>query len=141
MDDDASARATTRALRRARRRHYLTEGDWVDSLYKAYVTVILAGLALFYATLALGNTRVAATAVGDIRSGGAAMLGLGIAVLVALGLRSGARGGPLAPEPADVMYLLLAPVPRTTVLRAAAVRQLPDGKAAEESAHFETPPN
>jgi hypothetical protein len=111
-------------LRRARRRHYLREGDWVDSLYKAYVTVIVAAVALFYATAALGGSRTTGRAIADIVHGGAAVLGLGIAVLVTLGLRSGARGGPLAPEPADVVHLLLAPVPRSTILRAAALRQL-----------------
>ena len=124
VDDRTSGRATTRALRRARRRHYLREGDWVDSLYKAYVTVIVAAVALFYATAALGGTRTSGRTVADVAHDGAAVLGLGIAVLVTLGLRSGARGGPLAPEPADVVHLLLAPVPRSTVLRAAALRQL-----------------
>ena len=123
-DDRTSGRATTRALRRARRRHYLREGDWVDSLYKAYVTVIVAAVALFYATAALGGTRTSGRTVADVAHDGAAVLGLGIAVLVTLGLRSGARGGPLAPEPADVVHLLLAPVPRSTILRAAALRQL-----------------
>ena len=123
VDGRTSARATARALRRARRRHYLREGDWVDSLYKAYVTVIVAAVGLFYATAALGGTRTTGRSVADVAHDGAAVLGLGIAVLVTLGLRSGARGGPLAPEPADVVHLLLAPVPRSTILRAAAVRQ------------------
>ena len=123
-DDRTSGRATTRALRRARRRHYLREGDWVDSLYKAYVTVIVAAVGLFYATAALGGTRTSGRTVADVAHHGPAVLGLGIAVLVTLGLRSGARGGPLAPEPADIVHLLLAPVPRSTVLRAAALRQL-----------------
>ncbi len=124
MDGERSARATTRALRRSRRRHYLTESDWVDSLYKAYVTVIIAALALFYLTVTLGNTTVDAGTITTIRERAPGVLGLGIAAIVALGLRSGAHGGPLAPEPADVMYLLLAPIPRATVLRAAAARQL-----------------
>jgi hypothetical protein len=124
VDGERSARTTTRALRRSRRRHYLSESDWVDSLYKAYVTVIIAGLALFYLTVTLGNTKVATATLATIGQRGPGMLGFGIAVVVALGLRSGARGGPLAPEPADVMYLLLAPIPRATVLRAAAARQL-----------------
>ena len=117
MDGDPSARATSRALRRSRRRHYLSEGDWVDSLYKAYITAIIAGLALFYLTIALGSATVGADTLATIQDRGAGVIGLGIAIVVALGLRSGARGGPLAPEPADVMYLLLAPVSRASVLR------------------------
>jgi Family of unknown function (DUF6297) len=111
-------------MRAARRRHYLREGDWVDSLYKAYITVVIAGLALFYASLALGGDRVDAATLSTIVDRGPGVLGLGVAVLVGLGLRSGARGGPLAPEAADVTYLLLAPIPRGPVLRSAAVRQL-----------------
>ncbi len=47
-----------------------------------------------------------------------------VAVVVALGLRSGSRGGPLALERADVRHVLLAPVDRTTAMRGPAVRQL-----------------
>ena len=43
---------------------------------------------------------------------------------IALGLRSGSRGGPLALERAEVRHVLLAPVDRTTALRAPAIRQL-----------------
>jgi hypothetical protein len=121
--DERGVRSAARELRAARRSHYLREGDWVDSLYKAYVTAILAGLALFYLTLAFGNHRVDASTLRTISERGPAALGLLVAVLVALGLRSGAHGGPLAPEPADVTYLLLAPIPRGTVLRSAALRQ------------------
>ncbi|MFI5053741.1 MAG: hypothetical protein ACHQDE_05215 [Acidimicrobiia bacterium] len=124
MPDEQREQSVARALRAARRRHYLREGDWVDSLYKAYVTAIVAGLGLFYLSLALGGDRVDASVLSTITERGPAVLGLGVAVVVGLGLRSGARGGPLAPEPADVTYLLLAPIPRGPVLRSAALRQL-----------------
>jgi hypothetical protein len=114
---------TLRSLRKARRRHYLREGDWVDSLYKAYMVGIVGALALFYGTVALGADFDAA-ALHDVEQHGAAVLGLAVAVLVLLGLRSGAHGGPLAPESADVSFLLLAPVPRSDVLRPLATRQL-----------------
>jgi hypothetical protein len=118
-----STRTTTRALRKARRRHYLAEGDWVDSLYKAYVTVLVAALALFYLSIAAGGAKADGATITEVAARGAGGLGLLLAVLVALGLRSGSRGGPLAPEPADVVHLLLAPVPRGVVLRDAAYRQ------------------
>lgn len=123
MTAHSSPRVPLRELRRARRRHYLREGDWVDSLYKAYIVAIVAALALFYGTVALGGD-VDPTAITDVRLHGGSVLGLGLAVLVALGLRSGARGGPLAPEPADVTYLLLAPIDRGAVLRSIAIRQM-----------------
>jgi hypothetical protein len=118
-----STQGTLRSLRKARRRHYLREGDWVDSLYKAYVVGILAALGLFYGSVALGADFDAA-ALHDVEQHGAAVLGLAVAVLVLLGLRSGAHGGPLAPEAADVSFLLLGPIPRGEVLRPLAVRQL-----------------
>ncbi len=123
MDDGARTQGTLRSLRRSRRRHYLREGDWVDSLYKAYIVGIVAAVGLFYGTVALGAERDAA-ALHDVQQHGAAILGLAVALLVLLGLRSGAHGGPLAPESADVTFLLLAPIPRTEVLRPLAVRQL-----------------
>jgi hypothetical protein len=123
VNGGAGTQETLRSLRQARRRHYLREGDWVDSLYKAYVVGILAALGLFYGSVALGADFDAA-ALHDVEQHGAAVLGLAVALLVLLGLRSGAHGGPLAPESADVSFLLLAPVPRGEVLRPLAVRQL-----------------
>jgi hypothetical protein len=123
VEGGAGTQGTLRSLRHARRRHYLREGDWVDSLYKAYVIGILGALGLFYGSVALG-TDFDAAALRDVEQHGAAVLGLVVALLVLLGLRSGAHGGPLAPEAADVSYLLLAPVPRSTVLRPLATRQL-----------------
>jgi hypothetical protein len=47
-----------------------------------------------------------------------------VALLVAAGLRSGARGGPLALQPPDVHQILLAPVRRGLALRAPVLSQL-----------------
>jgi hypothetical protein len=118
------ARLATRDLQRARRRRYVADGDWVDSLYKAYVTVIVSAVSLFYLTLAFGTTRVDDATIATVGRDGPALLGILVALLVALGLRSGARGGPLALAAPDVAHLLLAPIPRELVLRAAAWRQL-----------------
>ena len=62
--------------------------------------------------------------MADIRDHGAAVLGLGVAFLVALGLRSGSRGGPLSLEAADVRIVLLAPIGRHLALRAPALHQV-----------------
>ena len=119
-------RACERRPRDARRgrRHYIREGDWVDSLYKTYVTVIAALVALFYLGAAFGSADASAATVRDVEAHAPAVLGLVVAVFAALGLRSGARGGPLAVAAPDVTYLLLAPVPRSVALRATAWRQL-----------------
>src|ERR1700759_131369 len=57
------------------------------------------------------------------RASAPAVIGIAVALLVLAGLRSGARGGPLAIEAAEVRYTLLAPVSRRTALRPAAVAQ------------------
>jgi hypothetical protein len=121
--DGERTQTTLRALRSSRRRHYLGDGDWVDSLYRAYVVGIVAAVGLFYGTVALSGGHDPA-AVHDVREHGVAILGVGVAFLVLLGLRSGAHGGPLAPEPGDVSFLLLAPTSRGDVLRSLALRQL-----------------
>jgi hypothetical protein len=124
LADVTTTRSVTRAMRVARRHHYIREGDWVDSLYKAYLTVVIVALALFFLSSAFGTGHAGAGTVHDVTTRGPAVIGLVVAVAVALGLRSGARGGPLAFEAPDVRHLLLAPVPRALVFRAAAWRQL-----------------
>jgi len=107
-----------------RRRHQIEEGDWINSLYKAYLTVIVGVVALIYLSPFFGSGHVSESALADIDAHGAAIVGVGVAIAIALGLRSGTRGGPLAPEPPDVLYVLLAPLDRGTALRGMALRQL-----------------
>src|SRR3954454_14489042 len=119
-----SAGAVLHDLRTARRRHYLRQLDWVDALYKAYLTAIAAGAATVFVSGALGDDRASASTVATITARGPAVLGLAVALLVAAGLRAGARGGPLALQPPDVHQILLAPVDRRLALRGPAIAQL-----------------
>ena len=118
------ARDVLRDLRVARRRHYLRQLDWVDALYKAYLTAIAAGAATLVVSGALGDSKADAETLRTIEAHGPAVLGLLVALLVAGGLRTGARGGPLALERPDVHQILLAPVGRGLALRAPALSQL-----------------
>jgi hypothetical protein len=113
-----------RELHSARRRHYLRQLDWVDALYKAYLTAIGAGAATLLVSGALGDARAGERVVHTITARGPALLGLVVALLVAAGLRTGARGGPLALQPPDVHQILLAPVDRRLALRGPALAQL-----------------
>jgi hypothetical protein len=122
--DRKAGRAALHELHRARRRHDLQEVDWVDSLYKAYLTAIAAGAAVLYGSGIFGTDQVTPAELADVRRYGPAALGLVVTIAVAFGLRSGSRGGPLALEPPDVNHVLLAPVPRASVLRGAAFRQV-----------------
>ena len=122
--DRKAGRAALHELHRARQRRYLVDVDWIDSLYKAYITGIIAVAAVFFGSRLFGTDQVTPSELADVRRYGPAALGLLVAIAVAAGLRSGSRGGPLALEPPDVTHLLLAPVPRATVLRRATFSQL-----------------
>ena len=121
---DDAGRQILRELRSARRRHYLRQLDWVDALYKAYLTAIGAGAGTLLLSGALGDARAGADTVHTIAARGPAVLGLAVALLLAGGLRTGARGGPLALQPPDVHQILLAPVDRRLALRGPALAQL-----------------
>ncbi|HSL56316.1 MAG TPA: hypothetical protein VK866_00580 [Acidimicrobiales bacterium] len=111
-------------LRAARRRTRMGEIHWIDALYKAYLTAFLAGIAVLALSGAVGDAELTPAQVDDVRAHGAAVLGVGLAVLIAGMLRAGSRGGPLALEAPDVRHVLLSPVPRVIALRPAAVRQV-----------------
>jgi hypothetical protein len=72
----------------------------------------------------VGDARLTPGQVDQVLAHGSGWLGLGAAFALALGMRSGSRGGPLALERAEVRHVLLAPVDRTVALRAPAIRQL-----------------
>lgn len=98
--------------------------DWIEVAYKAYIAAIVSLGTLFTTAAIVGDSSLGRGTVEDLRNHGPAVLGLVFAVAIALGLRSGARGGPLALEPADVSHVLLAPADRAVVMRASAYRQL-----------------
>ena len=113
-----------RDLRRARNQRHRDDFDWVETLYRVYVTVLSAAAVIWLSASKVSDDAAAGRGLGDIRDHGAAVLGLAVAFLVALGLRSGSRGGPLSLEAADVRVVLLAPIRRQVALRAPALRQV-----------------
>jgi hypothetical protein len=113
-----------RDLRRARHQRHRQDFDWVETLYRVYVTV-LSGAAIVWLSAARVTDKAAqGGGLADIREHGAAVLGLAVAFLVALGVRSGSRGGPISLEAADVRVVLLAPIERHLALRAPALHQV-----------------
>lgn len=121
---DVDGAAVLADLSRTRRRRRLNRVDWFDSFYHAYLTALTVAVATIVGSTFVPDEVVAATAAARVAAEGPALLGAGIAVLVALGLRSGGRGGPLALEAPTVQHVLLAPVDRSVALRGAATRQL-----------------
>jgi len=123
---DADLEGALADWRRWRRDHRVAVADvhWIDVLYRAYLTGIVCLVAVVAASSAVGDTPIVAHELDDVLRHGPGWLGGIAAVAIALGLRSGSRGGPLALERADVRHILLAPVDRTYALRAPALRQL-----------------
>jgi hypothetical protein len=111
-------------MRSARRRHFVGQIDVMEIVYRVYVAAIFGAIVLSVVAGAVHDADLTGHAVEDIADKGPALLGLGVALAVLAGLRSGARGGPLAIEDAEVQYVLLAPIGRGAALRSAALRQL-----------------
>lgn len=124
MGHAANPALTLRDLRRARHRRHQQDFDWVETLYRVYVTVLSGATIVWLSASRVTDAAAQGGGVADIREHGAALLGMAVAFLVALGLRSGSRGGPLSLEAADVRVVLLAPIGRHLALRAPALRQL-----------------
>jgi hypothetical protein len=122
--------AVLREMRRARRRRFVEQLDLMEVLYRVYVGVIFGAIALGLLAGAINEAAATPSAVDSLRDHGPAVLGLVVALGVLAGLRSGARGGPLAIEAAEVQYVLLAPLNRGRALRPAALRQLRIGAIA-----------
>ena len=93
----------------ARRRRRIADFDPFEALYRAYVTGIVLVVAVLVLSCITGDTKVsrrrgrrpAPPRRRRGRSGGRFVL--------AVGIRSGGRGGPLVVEAADVRHVLLAP--------------------------------
>ncbi len=111
-------------MRSARRGRYVERLDVMEVLYRVYVTAIFAGIGLALLAGAINEAPATPDAIDSLRTHGPAVLGLVVAVGALAGLRSGARGGPLAIEAAEVQYVLLAPLDRGFALRPAALRQM-----------------
>ncbi|MGO9657901.1 MAG: hypothetical protein ACLP7F_06000 [Acidimicrobiales bacterium] len=111
-------------LRSKRRRRRMADFDFMDALYRAYVAAIFGGAALWWLALRLGGGAVASTTAHRAAVDGPQVVGLAIAMALAVGLRSGGRGGPIVLEAADVRHLLLAPLDRSLALRGPALRLL-----------------
>jgi len=123
-----------RALQRARRRNRLATVDRFEALYNVYLAGLLGSLSVVGLSNLAGDRPVDAGELRAVVEHGPATIGLVAAVAVAVGLRSGGRGGPLALPPADVRHVLLAPVDRTAALRTPALRQLRYGLFAGTAA-------
>ncbi len=111
-------------LRAARRRKRVADIHWIDALYQVYLAALVSLVAVLALSAWLGGDRLGPYRTSVVLRDGPDVLGVVVAVAILIGLRSGARGGPLAIEPADARHVLLAPVDRALALRGPALRQL-----------------
>ncbi len=136
-DGDASDRhglEALRSLQRARRRNRLATVDRFEALYNVYLAGLLGSLTVVGLSNVAGDAALDPGELRAVLDHGPAAMGLVAALAVAVGIRSGGRGGPLALPPADVRHVLLAPVDRTAALRTPALRQLRYGLFAGTAA-------
>ena len=110
--------------RRYRRRKRLADVHWIDAMYQAYMAAIFGAVALYFLAAAVGDGPLTAGQLARVAAEGDDWLGVVVVIALAVGLRSGSRGGPLALERAEVRHVLLAPVDRATAVRGPLLRQL-----------------
>ena len=99
-------------LRRTRQRHRLGNLEWFEAAYRVYMVALFGGGSILWISASIPDEPVGVATAMSIDRNAPAVLGL-LAVLALLaGLRSGAQGGPLALESADVAHVMLSPVDR-----------------------------
>jgi hypothetical protein len=103
-------------LRRRRKRHRLGDIEWFDAAYRVYLVALFGGGTVLWISSSIKDTDASAQAVADVAKNGPALIGMITALAFLAALRSGAQGGPLALEAADVTYVMLSPVDRLRAL-------------------------
>lgn len=121
---DESPAAVLHALRTTRRRNRVAELEWFEVAYRVYLVALVGGGAVLWLSSVVKDEPLSASGRADVLAHLPAVVGLVAALAILLGLRSGARGGPLAVEEAEVRYVLLAPVERSTALRRPAFQRV-----------------
>ncbi len=112
----SDARATLRELRRTRTKHRLGSTDWWDVAYRVYLFAF-AGLTLVVVVSdAIEGLIDDQVNIDELFAKAPSILGLPVVLALAMGLRSGADGGPISVEIADIRHVLLAPLSRRLVL-------------------------
>jgi hypothetical protein len=111
-------------LRRTRRHNRLSEVHWIDAVYRVYIVGLAAVIFILFAVSQLPDDRLTNEEALRFANEAPMWLGLGFAIAIGVGLRSGGRGGPLVLEAPVVMHELNAPVPRESVVRGPAIKQL-----------------
>lgn len=114
-------------LRKARRRHRLSDIHWSDAIYRVYVFTICVGGFVWWVIATLGSRPLDAPGLMSFMRWAPVAAGGVLATMVWGGLRSGLRGGPIAMEHAELVHVLGSPLPRQRILRYPALQQFRRG--------------
>ena len=116
IPDQRTSKATVAELRKTRQRRRLGDTDWYDIAYRVYLFA-LVGLALVvWVSEAVDGVIGNGIDTDQLLERGPSIIGLLVVAAFALGVRSGADGGPIAIEVADIRHVLLAPISRRSVM-------------------------
>ncbi len=113
-----------REMRHTRRVRRLGELEWFEVAYRVYLAALVGGGIVLWLSGQVTDEPATAEEIANVTTHGPAVLGAFVAISIALGLRSGSDGGPIALEGADVRHLLLAPIARRSVLIQPVVQRL-----------------
>lgn len=113
-----------REMRSARRHRRVQETEWFEALYRVYLAAILIGGSVLFISGVFEDSVASTNDITDITAHGPNILGLIVAIALFLGARSGAGGGPIAVEDAEVRHVLLAPIAIRDALRKPAIQRL-----------------
>lgn len=98
--------------------------EWFEALYRVYLAAFLGGGAILFLSGLVGDASFTPTELANIHTHTPHVIGVLAALVAFIGLRSGANGGPLAVEEAEVRHVLMAPVPHEHVLRHPAIQRM-----------------
>ena len=113
-----------RAMRTERRKNRVADMDWFEALYRVYISAFMGGGAILFLSGLSGDKQLTGPQLQSLITHTPHAVGLVAAIVVFLGLRSGANGGPIAVEEPEVRHVLLAPIPHSAVLRHPAIQRL-----------------
>ncbi|MFM1791041.1 MAG: hypothetical protein RLZZ526_1368, partial [Actinomycetota bacterium] len=111
-------------MRADRRRRRVADMEWFELLYRVYITALIGGFLLLWLSSLVTDAPFTPGQFDTLIHDGPRVVGFLMSVVWFLGMRSGANGGPLSVEEAEVRHVLLAPVNRAAVLRHPAVQRL-----------------